>query len=609
MERDYEKNLARRELSLEVREVEKQERTLEFPFSSEQGVMRYFGNEVLDHSKKSVDLGRLNDGAPVLWNHDAERVIGVVEKAWIDESKKRGYASVRFSKEEFASSVLRDIKDGIIRNISVGYQIKEMEQRGDDFVATSWEPYEVTVTAIGADNSIGIGRSATNNDKIDTMVREDRSNDSSAASVAPSIPPQVEMTTTPDKELEVVRSEVDTQKVIKAERSRIQEIQTVSEKYGLKDLGDQYIREERSVEEFNAAVLREWKPEAIQPEAESADVGLTEKEARSFSFLRALNYLANPGDRNAREKAAFEIEVSEAAAAKRGKPSAGITLPNDVLRRDLKTSPATAGGNLVETELDSANFIDLLRNASALNQAGARVLTGLEGNLAIPKQSGAATAYWVAESGSPTESQQTIAQVSLIPRTVGAYTDISRKLILQSSIDVEQMVRSDLASVIALEIDRAALYGTGAANQPLGLHNVAGIGAQAFGAGNNPTFAEAVGMESDVATANALVGNLSYITNATIRGNMKVRAKDTGSGLFLWTGDNTVNGYPAYLSNQVEAGDVWYGNWSDLIIGYWSGLDLMADPYTHSTSGTIRIRVLQDCDVAVRHAGSFCLGA
>jgi len=612
MKRDFENQLVQRGFALDVREVEKEDRTLEFPFSSEEPVTRYFGNEVLEHREQSADLNRLNDGAPLLWNHDPDKVIGVVERAWIDEKKKRGYAKVRFSEEEFASSKFRDIKNGIIRNISFGYVIKDSVQKKgtEDVVIRNWEAFEISAVAIPADASIGINRSAVSTvstQKEDNIVQERKT---SASSDAPSNPSSTENQMTTSKETLEVRSEtIDTDKVLKTERSRISDIQAVAEKYDLKDLGNEYVRSGKSVAEFNAAVLREWKPEALAPKADAADIGMEEKEVRNFSWLRAMNYLANPNDAGARESASFEIEVSEAAAAKRGKASAGITIPNDVLRRDLKTTPATAGGNLVETVLDSANFIDLLRNASALNQAGATVLTGLEGNLAIPKQTGSASAYWVAESGAPTESQQTIGQVSMVPRTVGAFTDISRKLIIQSSIDVENMVRSDLAAVLALEIDRAALYGSGVASEPLGLHNVAGIGGQAFAAGNNPTFAEAVGMESDVATANALRGSASYITNATIRGNMKVRAKDSGSGLFLWTGDNTVNGYPAYLSNQCEAGDVWFGVWSDLIMGYWSGLDLMADPYTHSTSGTIRIRVLQDCDVAIRHAGSFCLGA
>ena len=609
MKRDFENQLVQRGFALDVREVEKEDRTLEFPFSSEEPVTRYFGPEILEHKSANWDLKRLNDSAPLLYNHNFDRPIGVVQKAWIDETAKRGYAKVRFSKEEFASSIYRDIKDGIIRGISFGYVVKDMEQRGEEFWATSIEPYELSVAVVAADPTVGINRSTNSTvstQKEDNIVQERKTSASSDASSTPSSSKD-QMTTS--KETLEVRSEVDTQKVAKAERSRIQQIQADASKYNLGELGETYIKEERTIAEFNDAVLKEWKPEALAPKADAADIGMEEKEVRNFSWLRAMNYLANPNDAGARESASFEIEVSEAAAAKRGKASAGITIPNDVLRRDLKTTPATAGGNLVETVLDSANFIDLLRNASALNQAGATVLTGLEGNLAIPKQTGSASAYWVAESGAPTESQQTIGQVSMVPRTVGAFTDISRKLIIQSSIDVENMVRSDLAAVLALEIDRAALYGSGVASEPLGLHNVAGIGGQAFAAGNNPTFAEAVGMESDVATANALRGSASYITNATIRGNMKVRAKDSGSGLFLWTGDNTVNGYPAYLSNQCEAGDVWFGVWSDLIMGYWSGLDLMADPYTHSTSGTIRIRVLQDCDVAIRHAGSFCLGA
>ena len=360
--------------------------------------------------------------------------------------------------------------------------------------------------------------------------------------------------------------------------------------------------------EFNQAVMDQWNPEKITPKPQDAEIGLSETEARSFSFIRALNYLANPGDRAAREAAAFEIEASNAAAKKAGRVSRGITVPYDVMRRDLKTSPATQGGNLVQTYLDAANFIDLLRNSSALDQAGATTLTGLQGNIAIPRQSGAASAYWVAEGGAPTESQQAIQQVSMIPRTCGAFTDISRKLLIQSSLDVETMVRNDIAKVIALEIDRAALYGTGSSNEPLGLHNTSGIGTESITA-NNPTFAQVVNMESDVAAANALMGNLAYITGATIRGAMKVKAKDSGSGLFLWDGNNTVNGYNAYMSNQVEAGDLWFGNWSDCIIGYWSSLDLLVDPYTHSTSGTIRITALQDVDVAFRHAASFSLGA
>ena len=603
MERDLEQNLVQRDFKLEVREVEKEDRTLEFPFSSEQPVARYFGNEVLEHTERSADLSRLNDGAPLLWNHDPSRVIGVVERAWIDEKKKRGYARVRFSEEDFASSIYRDIKNAIIRNISFGYVINEMEARGDDQVAVRWMGYEISAVAIGADNSIGINRAAATTQESDKILSE-RINDS-ASTEAPSTTTQVQMTTTPKETLEV-RSEVDTQKVIKAERSRIQEIQTVAAKYNLGELGNQYIKDERSVDEFNAAVLREWKPEAIQQKVDDADIGLTETETRSFSVLRAIDYLANPGSAAKREAAAFEIEASEAAASRLGRASRGITIPNEVFRRDMQTTPDTAGGNLISTQL-SSDFISLLRNSSVLAQTGSTILTGLTGNVSIPRQGSSQSAYWIGEGSNVTESDITIEQVNMTPRTIGAMTDISRKLLIQSSLDVESLVRNSLAQTLALEIDRAALYGLGSSSEPLGVHNTTGIATENI-TNNDPTFGEIVAMESDISVANALTGNLAYVTRANIAGAMKVKTKDSGSGQFVWD-NGTVNGYPAYISNQIEAGDVFFADWSSLIVGYWSGLDLQVDPYTGGASGNVRVRVLQDVDCAVKNPESFCLGA
>jgi HK97 family phage major capsid protein/HK97 family phage prohead protease len=565
---------------------EVEERIYEFPFSSEYPVARYFGNEILSHEGKAADLSRLNDGAPLLFNHNPDRVIGVVERAYIDGNKRRGYARVRFSRNPFAQEILSDVKDGVLRNVSFGYSIDKMEERGSgDYVATAWSPYEISVVSVPADPGVGIGRSLT---------------EDTAASAAPTPDPIPSMeNTTPD--LAVVRAEA-----AEAERARISDITALCDKHGMADLGRQMVESGRSIDEARAAVLDKLNIPQETVTMQAADIGLSEKESRSFSFLRAINYLANPTDRSAREAAAFEIEASEAAAAKLGRQSRGITIPQDVLRRDLNVGAATAGGNLVATELDAGSFIDLLRNASALDQAGATVLTGLTGNVAIPRQSGAGTAYWVAESGAPTESQQTVDQVSLTPRTVAAFTDYSRRLMIQSSIDVENMVRSDLARVIALKIDYAGLYGTGSSSEPLGLKNTTGIGTEDFAAAA-PTFSEVVALESDVATANALLGSPVYLMNAAMRGNLKTTKKDAGSGIFIME-NGEVNGYRGVLSNQVASGDLWFGNFADLIIGYFSGLDIMVDPYTNSTSGTVRVVAMQDVDIAVRHPESFSRG-
>jgi len=566
---------------------EVEDRTYEFPFSSEFPVARYFGNEILSHEANAADLSRLNDGAPLLFNHNPDRVIGVVEGARIDSKGRRGYARVRFSRNPFAQEILSDVKDGVLRNVSFGYSIDKMEERGSgDYVATAWAPYEVSIVSVPADKTVGIGRALTPTEP--------------AASAAPSPDPLPPMeNTAPD--LAVVRAEA-----VEAERSRIAEISALCDKHKMGELGRQLVESGRSIDEARAAVLDKMNIPQEIVNMSAADLGMSEKEARSFSFLRAINYLSNPTDRSAREAAAFEIEASDAAAAKLGRQSRGITIPQDVLRRDLNVGTATAGGNLVETMLDAGSFIDLLRNASALDQAGATVLTGLTGNVAIPRQSGAGTAYWVAESGAPTESQQTVDQVSLTPKTVAAFTDYSRRLMIQSSIDVENMVRSDLARVLALKIDLAGLYGTGSNSEPLGLKLTTGIGTEDFAA-DAPTFAEVVALESDVATANALLGSPVYLMNAAMRGNLKTTKKDAGSGIFIME-NGEVNGYRGVLSNQVASNDLWFGNFADLIIGYFSGLDLMVDPYTNSTSGTVRVVAMQDVDIAVRHPESFSRG-
>ena len=566
---------------------EVEDRTFEFPFSSEFPVARYFGNEILSHEANAADLSRLNDGAPLLFNHNPDRVIGVVEGARIDSKGRRGYARVRFSRNAFAQEILSDVKDGVLRNVSFGYSIDKMEERGGgDYVATAWAPYEVSIVSVPADKTVGIGRALTPTEP--------------AASAAPTPDPLPSMETN-TTDLAVVRAEA-----AEAERSRIAEISALCDKHNMGELGRQLVESGRSIDEARAAVLDKMNIIQEPVTMSAAEIGLTAQESRSFSFMRAINYLANPTDRSAREAAAFEIEASEAAAAKLGRQSRGITIPQDVLRRDLNVGAATAGGNLVATELDAGSFIDLLRNASALDQAGATVLTGLTGNVAIPRQSGAGTAYWVAESGAPNESQQTVDQVSLTPKTVAAFTDYSRRLMIQSSIDVENMVRTDLARVLALKIDLAGLYGTGSNGEPLGLKLTTGIGTEDFAA-DTPTFAEVVALESDVATANALLGNPVYLMNAAMRGGLKTKAKDAGSGLFVMEG-NEVNGYQGVLSNQVASGDLWFGNFADLIIGYFSGLDLMVDPYTNSTSGTVRVVAMQDVDIAVRHPESFSRG-
>jgi len=236
--------------------------------------------------------------------------------------------------------------------------------------------------------------------------------------------------------------------------------------------------------------------------------------------------------------------------------------------------------------------------------------------LPIPKQSAAGTAAWVAEGAAITPADQTFSEITMSSKTCASMTEFSRRLLLQSSVDVESLISQDLAKVVGLAVDLAAINGSGASNQPTGILKTTGIGDVAGGTnGLQPTFANIVDLESDVAAANADVDGMAYLTSPEIRGTLKQTEKATNTAQFVWDKDGT-NGYRAFVSNQVpktltkgtssNGHAIIFGNFHDLIIGQWGGgIDLLVDPYTKAETAQIRVRVLADIDIAIRHAESF----
>jgi HK97 family phage major capsid protein len=407
------------------------------------------------------------------------------------------------------------------------------------------------------------------------------------------------------------------------ELQRIKDLMAVGNQFkdvGGIELAEKAIQENGSVGDLNQTILQRVATKKPVP---TPAIGMNQREIEKFSFVRLINAVANPQDRSLQSAAGYELELSNAARTQMGVTNrGGATIPFDVLsssmKRDLTAAVAADGGNSVQTSVLGDSFIDLLRHASAITQVGATMLTGLAGNVAIPRQSAAATAFWVAENAAVTESQQTLAQVTLTPKTVGAFTDYSRRLLLQGSIDVESFVRNDLTKVLALAIDSAAINGSGASNQPRGILNTSGIGSVAGGTnGAVVTWQNLVDLESAVAIANADVGNLAYMTNARQRGRFKSTVKAANTASFLWDGgDFPTNGYRCAVSNQVPSNlskgtsgavcsAIIFGNFADLLIGMWGGLDITVDPYTGSSAGTVRVVALQDVDIALRNTVSF----
>jgi HK97 family phage major capsid protein/HK97 family phage prohead protease len=604
--------------------IDEEKRTTELAFSSEAPVDRFFGMEILDHGLGSVVMDFLQSGrAPLLADHDTGIQIGVIERAEIGKDRV-GRAVVRFGKGETADAYFQDVKDGIRANISVGYRIHQMilEETGDGgdvYRATKWEPLEISLVSIPADQSVGIGRSGGEARDITIIQTKQLNQPLERKTMTTPENPAANVQTAPA--IITVDANAERAAIREKETARIREINALGTRHNLTDKAAEFIGTGKTADEFRALVLDSIGVTPPVQTANSGAIGLSDKEARDFSFLKVLRAMSDPTNQKLWEAAAFEREVSQATVDqfKHRKFRGNFAVPSDVLlvqrsagmqKRDLNVANNAQGGYMVGTEIRPESFIELLRNRMMVRQLGARVLSGLEGNITIPKQTGAGTAYWVNEGGDVTESTQAIGQVAMSPKTVGGYTEFTRRMLLQSSPDVENFVRDDLAQILAIGIDRAALRGSGTGGEPLGILNTTGIGSVTITTGTF-TFAKLVDLETEVAIDNADLGSLAYLASATDRGIMKKTEKSSSTGQYIWNnmagmpGVGEVNGYPAYASNQLAADSVIFGNWAELIIGEWGVLDLNVNPYKKDQSGGVCVTALQDVDIAVRHPESF----
>jgi HK97 family phage major capsid protein/HK97 family phage prohead protease len=595
--------------------AEMDDRTYEFPFSSETPVARYFGNEVLSHETKAADLSRLNDGAPLLFNHDVDRVIGVVETARIDEKLKRGYARVRFSNNSFAQEVLADVKDGILRNVSFGYSIDTMEERGSgNFVATAWSPYEVSLVAIGADPTIGIGRSLLLTNP--------------AASAAPSPDPLPNMeNTAPD--LAVVRAEA-----AEAERSRIAGITALTDKHNMSDIGRQLIEGGRSLDEARGIVLDKL---GAKPLETVAPVDVAAHERAAYSLTAGIRALMN-NDWSSREAGLvreLSKEVEKSGVTKTTERSFFVPYSALNKRATYVTSGTTTGGNIVATDLMADDFIEFLRNQALMLQLGVRTMPGLVGNVAIPRRSGVASTYYLStQTTAITQSESTFDQVTLTPKNLAALSKFSRQTLLQATPGIEQLVRDDLTAGLNLAIDLAILNGSGSSGQPTGILNTSGIGSVAMGTnGAAITLEKVVDLETAVFTVNGAVNpnTVAYLTNYKVNAALKkLRAGGSTSsdGPFLFNTDGaaigrgptpaSLNGYPLASSNQVPStltkgsssgvcSALLMGDFSQAIVGFFgNGLEItVGEDQDDFSKALTSVRGIVSFDVAVRDPKSF----
>jgi HK97 family phage major capsid protein len=605
--RQLKQGRAERGLLFERAAIDEAARTVSLAIASEIEVDRGTYIEVLECSARAVRLGRLRGGANLLCDHNHRDVVGGIKKESVVIGADRVVRAVaRFGRGVRAEEVFSDVLDEIRQNVSVGYLVHEAVLAGqrdgkDIYRVTDWEPYEVSLVSVPADPSVGIGRSL----EVAGATEEPQP---VQAKETPSEPAPIEPTPKEEKAMSEVKIETPVQRNHAVE---IAQIAAASSFAQARELSLASIQAGHTVEQFQGELIRAVSNKPLA----TADIGLTQKEAKRWSILKVARALANPEEA---KHAVFERECSEAVGKLMGRSATGFFMPAEVQKRDLVVGTPTAGGNLVATDLLMGSFIERLRHAMVLDRLGVQFLSGLVGNVAIPKETGDAIIYWVAENTAPTESQTSVGQVTLSPKTAGGFTDIGRTLMNQTSLDVENFVMNGLAKNLGLGIQLAAIAGTGLSNQPSGL--LTRITPSVIGGTNGaaPTWKHMIDLESAVSVANADVGTMSYLTNAKVRGKLKDTQKFANTnGMPVWADGNTpINGYGAAITNAVPsnltkgtaasvASAIIFGNFADLMIGMWGTTDLIRDPYANSTTGGVRIVALQDVDVQVRNTESF----
>jgi HK97 family phage major capsid protein len=576
-------------------------------FSSDARVRQRFGLEVLDHSPGAVNMEYAKNGLPFLVAHSRGQLAGRVENIAFAGGRGRGW--LRTGRSPFAREIRQDIEDGIRPDLSVGYRVDELVLEGldgDDKVyrATRWTPMEVSSEPIPADVSVGAYRNAEALDEFPVKISDQSDPDT----------PEVRSTTmtepiTAAAPVGVVQEPRETEAKLVAAAARTFKMESKLPEWIGRGLTLEQVRGEIEAEQVRAA-------SATPP---PGHVDLTPKEERAYNPLAAIFAIA---DGKWERGGGLEKEVSDAVAQRMGRPPRSFYLPMNVrsVTGNVVGTPGL-GGHAVETQL--VGFIDLLRARMKVRAMGATVMTGLKGNLAIPRQITANAVSWVGENPATGVglTALTLDQVTMTPKVAMGSTAYSRLAAHQTTPDVSALVLNDLALTAALAVDSAAINGTGSSNQPTGVRLTSGINTRPVGAnGGALTWALLVGAETEIAVDNADVATMGWLTTPGVRGSAKTILKSATAGShFLWSDDNKMNGYRAEVSTQVPSNltkgtsngichAAIFGDWSQLMIGEWGGaLDVLVDPYKYADKGMVAVYSYLTVDVAVRQPSGFCL--
>lgn len=312
-----------------------------------------------------------------------------------------------------------------------------------------------------------------------------------------------------------------------------------------------------------------------------------------FSLLKAINDVAN--NRQLDERALEVVNQGINEMRKAGQNYSGqIQLPMEE-RSTVQATVEGAGQEAVAEDL--LNILEPLRAKLVLAQAGASYMTGLVGNISIPAYSGSQVT-WEGEVADAKDGAGAFTEVKLEPKRLTAYIDLSKQFLIQDSVSAEEMLKRDIVNAIANKLEATILGAEeGTATKPAGMLNGVAADSEAI------TYEDIVGMEAELEEANVR-GEIKFIVSPSAKAALKTTKIDAGSGKFAMEG-NEVNGYPVISTSAVAGKGVIYGNFNDLVIGQWGGIDLTVDPYTQAANGKVRLVINAYFDAKPRRAESF----
>lgn len=318
----------------------------------------------------------------------------------------------------------------------------------------------------------------------------------------------------------------------------------------------------------------------------------TNKVMAKFSLLKAINDVAN--NRQLDERAQEVVSNGIAEMRKAGQSFTGqIVLPME-MRSDIQATVATAGQENVAE--DKLGILEPLRANLVLVNAGASYMTGLIGDVSIPVYSGS-NVGWAGEVSTASDGAGTFSEVTLSPKRLTAYIDVSKQFLIQDSNSAEEMLKRDIVAAISNKLEATILGSEAGSNtQPAGLFN--GVVADSTAV----TYKDIVNMEAELEDANVM-GNIKFIVSPSAKADLKTTEKGNTDN-FLMEG-NELNGYPVMCTSAVTGKGVIMANWSDLVIGQWGGIDLVVDPYTQAANGKVRLVINAYFDAKPRRAEAF----